>query len=60
MSKKESAPSNPDFWDNLGKLLLDMGLIVFSLICIVPLFILGGIITWREKRWEKHHKGAEA
>ena len=37
-----------------------MGLIVFMVVCIVPLFILGGIITWREKRWEKHNKSAEA
>jgi hypothetical protein len=37
-----------------------MWLIVFSFGCIIPLFILGGILTWREKRWEKNHKDAEA
>ena len=37
-----------------------MWIIIFTLGCIIPLFILGGIITWREKHWEKHHKDAEA
>jgi putative Ca2+/H+ antiporter (TMEM165/GDT1 family) len=38
MSKKEPTQSNPDFWDNLGKLLLDMAKLTFAS------FILGGIL----------------
>ena len=38
MSKKEPTQSNPDFWDNLGKLLLDMAKLTFAS------FILGGVI----------------
>ena len=38
MSKKEPTQSNPDFRDNLGKLLLDMAKLMFAS------FILGGIL----------------
>jgi putative Ca2+/H+ antiporter (TMEM165/GDT1 family) len=38
MSKKEPTQSNPDFWDNLGKLLLDMAKLTFASL------ILGGIL----------------
>ena len=38
MSKEEPIQSNPDFWDNLGKLLLDMAKLTFAS------FILGGIL----------------
>ena len=38
MSEKEPTQSNPDFWDNLGKLLLDLAKLTFAS------FILGGIL----------------
>ena len=38
MSKREPTQSDPDFWDNLGKLLLDMAKLTFAS------FILGGIL----------------
>jgi LPXTG-motif cell wall-anchored protein len=38
MEKKEPTQSNPDFWDNLGKLLLDLAKLTFAS------FILGGIL----------------
>ena len=36
MNEKEPTQSNPDFWDNLGKLLLDLAKLTFAS------FILGG------------------
>jgi len=30
MSKKEPTQSSPDFWDNLGKLLLDLAKLTFA------------------------------
>jgi len=38
MSRKEPTQATPDFWDNLGKLLLDMAKLTFAS------FILGGIL----------------
>jgi len=38
MGKKEPTQSTPDFWDNLGKLLLDLAKLTFAS------FILGGIL----------------
>jgi len=38
MGKKEPTQSTPDFWENLGKLLLDMAKLTFASL------ILGGIL----------------
>jgi len=33
-----------------------MGVIVFMVSCTVPLLIIGCVILWREKQWEKQNK----
>ena len=33
-----------------------MWLVVFMVVCTVPLIILGSVCLWRENQWEKHNE----